>query len=112
LDFPFYVSVASQRGTLDALQSHHAGKLAVFLIAQNSMPRRVSFRNSSKGMYGSCHRSVGMTPLYAKAASLMMAHIVSESAYGQRRIKAVGYHAPRRISRQLFTTSYYSATLN
>src|SRR5215210_7786638 len=46
---------------------------------QNATPLAISRASSSAGMYGSCQRSAGITPRYARAASLMTAVIAGKS---------------------------------
>src|SRR2546421_6011367 len=48
--------------------------------SQNTIPCAISLTNSSFGMYGSRHRSIGITPRYACAASLMTVSIGVRSA--------------------------------
>jgi len=62
-DFRPDVGVADERDILDRLHSHDTEKQAVFFVPQNLTPAAISSFNSANGIYGSCQRSEGITPL-------------------------------------------------
>src|SRR5882762_1373006 len=53
---------------------------------QNTTPARISLSSSLELMYGSCHRSAGITPRYASAATFTIARIASRSSSRQGRM--------------------------
>src|ERR1700704_3814877 len=53
---------------------------------QNTTPARISLSSSLELMYGSCHRSAGITPRYASAATFTIARIASRSSPRQGRM--------------------------
>src|SRR4029078_11659251 len=60
------------------------------MAAQKPTPASISDSSSSRGMYGSCQRSTGITPRYASAASLLTANTWSTSASVHLRIMGLG----------------------
>src|SRR3954465_7181585 len=53
---------------------------------ENATPAAISASSSSRGMYGSCQRSAGITPRYASAAAFTIARVAPRSSSRQGRM--------------------------